>query len=235
VIVPLYEMFVRTLLRRGRLIGLLALGAVGVVLGVAIGASETADAIDDGTVMITTYGLAVVVPVTTLLLASSVLGDPNEDGTLVYLWLRPIARWRLVVAAVAATLTVALPVIVGPMAIAAAATGGGAELIRGTAVACAIGTVAYTGVFTWLGLRVRRAVVWGLAYILVWEGFVARAGATPSRLAIRASTRSLLTRMSHGPPRLISVSMATAIIIPLLAAAIGTALTIWRLHRQDVS
>jgi ABC-2 type transport system permease protein len=233
--VPLYRMFVRSLLRRGRLVALLALGAVGIIIGFAIGASSTADAVDDGTLMITTYGLAVVVPVTTLLLASSVLGDPNEDGTLVYLWLRPIARWRLAAAALAATLTVALPVIVVPMVIAAGATGGGTDLMRGTAVACILGTIAYTGVFTWLGLRARRAVVWGLGYILIWEGFVARAGATPSRLAIRASTRSILTRMSDGPPRLISVSAPTAVLIPIIAAAAGAALTIIRLHRQDVS
>jgi ABC-2 type transport system permease protein len=233
--VRLYAMFLRSLVRPGRLIGLLALGGVGILLGIAIGASTTADPIDDGTIMITTYGLAVVVPVTTLLLAASVLGDPNEDGTLVYLWLRPITRWRIVVAATGATLTVALPVVVVPMVIAAVATGAGAPLVRGTFAAATLGTIAYAGVFTWLGLRVRRAVVWGLAYILVWEGFVARAGTTPSRLAIRANTRSLLTHMSHGPTRLISVSKPTAIIIPLLAAAIGVVLTVWRLHRQDVA
>jgi ABC-2 type transport system permease protein len=233
--IPLYEMFVRSLLRRGRLIALIALGAVGVSIGFAIGANNAADAIDDGTIMITTYGLAVVVPVTTLLLASSVLGDPNEDGTLVYLWLRPMARWRIAAAAIASTLTVALPVTVIPMVIAAAATGGGDDLMRGTAAACILGTVAYTGIFTWLGLRLRRAVVWGLGYILIWEGFVARAGATPSRLAVRASTRSLLARMSHGPERLVSVSSTTAVLIPLIAAIAGAALTVVRLHRQDVS
>ena len=231
----LYEMFLASLVRRGRLAGLLALGGVGILLGIAIGASTTADAIDDGTIMITTYGLAVVVPVTTLLLASSVLGDPNEDGTLVYLWLRPIPRWRIVAASVGATLTIALPVVVVPMGLAAAATGAGAALISGTIAATTLGTVAYTGVFTWLGLRVRRAVVWGLAYILVWEGFVARAGTTPSRLAIRANTRSLLTHMADGPPRLISVSRPTAIFIPLLAAAVGALLTVRRLRRQDVA
>ena len=231
----LYEMFLASLVRRGRLAGLLALGAVGILLGIAIGASTTADPIDDGTIMITTYGLAVVVPVTTLLLASSVLGDPNEDGTLVYLWLRPIPRWRIVAASVGATLTIALPVVVVPMALAAASTGAGAALISGTIAATTLGTVAYTGVFTWLGLRVRRAVVWGLAYILVWEGFVARAGTAPSRLAIRANTRSLLTHMSHGPTRLISVSRPTAIVIPLLAAAVGALLTVRRLRRQDVA
>ena len=233
--VPLYEMFVRSLLRRGRLIALLGLGAVGIIIGFAIGASSTADSIDDGTIMITTYGLAVVVPVTTLLLASSVLGDPNEDGTFVYIWLRPIARWQIAAAALAASLTVALPLTVVPMVIAAGATGGGNDLMRGTAAACILGTIAYTGVFTWLGLRVRRAVVWGLGYILIWEGFVARAGATPSRFAIRASTRSLLTRMGHGPERLISVSGPTAVLIPLIAAALGAALTIRRLHHQDVT
>ena len=233
--VPLYEMFVRSLLRRGRLIALLALGAVGIIIGFAIGASSTADGVDDGTLMITTYGLAVVVPVTTLLLAASVLGDPNEDGTLVYLWLRPIARWRIAAAAFASTLTVALPITVIPMVIAAGATGGGNDLMRGTAAACILGTIAYASIFTWLGLRVRRAVVWGLGYILIWEGFVARAGATPSRLAIRASTRSLLTRMSHGPERLISVTSTTAVLIPLIASAAGVALTVARLHRQDVT
>lgn len=231
----LYKMFFASLVRRSRLAGLLTLGGVGILLGIAIGASTTADPIDDGTIMITTYGLAVVVPVTTLLLASAVLGDPNEDGTLVYLWLRPIPRWCIVAASVGATLTIALPVVVVPMAIAAAATGAGGALISGTIAATALGTVAYTGVFTWLGLRVRRAVVWGLAYILVWEGFVARAGTTPSRLAIRANTRSLLTHMSDGPTRLISVSRPTAILIPLLAAAVGVLLTVRRLHRQDVA
>jgi ABC-2 type transport system permease protein len=231
----LYEMFLNSLFRRGRLVGLLALGGVGILLGIAIGASTTADPIDDGTFMITNYGLAVVVPVTSLLLAASVLGDPNEDGTLVYLWLRPIARWRIVAAAVGATLTIAVPVVVVPMTLAAVATGAGGPLIAGTVAAATLGTVAYTGVFTWLGLRVRRAVVWGLAYILVWEGFVARAGTTPSRLAIRANTRSLLTHISHGPTRLISVSRPTAIVIPLLAAAVGALLTVRRLHRQDVA
>ena len=233
--VPLYEMFVRTLLRRGRLIALLALGGLGIIIGIAIGASTTADPLDDGTRMIAAYGLAVLVPVTTLLLAASVLGDPHEDGTLVYLWLRPIARWRIAAAALLATLTVALPLTVVPMVIAAGATGGGNDLMRGTAAACIVGTVAYTGVFTWLGLRVRRAVAWGLGYILIWEGFVARAGTTPSRLAIRASTRSLLTRIGHGPEHFISVSTPTAILIPLAAAAAGAAMTVVRLHRQDVA
>ena len=231
----LYRLFLASQATKGRIVGMLLLGAIGVIVGLAIGASAAADPIDDGTIMMTTYGLALFVPVVTLVFASSVLGDPNEDGTLVYLWLRPIARWRIVAAAVAATLTVTLPIVVVPMVLAAAATGAGAPLVRGTLAACLVATVGYTGVFLWLGLRVKRALVWGLAYVLVWEGFVARAGTTPSRFAIRANARSLLTHLSGGPTRLISVSEPTAIIVPLLAAVIGLALTIHRLSRQDVA
>ena len=211
----LYRLFLRTQATRGRLIGLLLLGALAVVLGYAVGASPSADPVDDGTILMVSYGLALFVPVATLVFASAVLGEPNEDGTLVYLWLKPIARWRIVAAA--------------------AATGAGAPLVRGTLAATVLATIAYTGVFTWLGLRVKRALVWGLAYILVWEGFVARAGANPSRLAIRANARSLLVRMSGGPTRLISVSKPTAIAIPIAAAVLGVVLTIRRLIRQDVA
>jgi ABC-2 type transport system permease protein len=232
---PLYRLFLSTQATKGRLIGLLALGAVAVVLGFSIHANSAADPIDDGTILMSAYGLGLFVPVATLVFASSVLGEPNEDGTLVYLWLRPIARWRIVGAALAATLTVTLPVVVVPMVAAAAVTGAGAPLVKGTLAACVVATVAYAGVFTWLGLRVKRALVWGLAYILIWEGFVARAGANPSRLAIRANARSLLTHISGGPHRLIEVSAPTAVILPLVAFVVAVVLTVRRLTRQDVA
>ena len=232
---PLYRLFLSTQATRGRLLGLLALGAVGVVLGFAIGANEAADAIDDGTILISSYGLTLFVPVTTLVFASAVLGEPNEDGTLVYLWLRPIRRWRIVAAAVAATLTVTLPVVVVPMVLAAAATGAGSDLVAATIAACGLATVAYACLFMWLGLRAKRALVWGLAYILIWEGFVARAGDNASRLAVRANARSLLTHLSGGPERLVAVSETTAVVLPLVAAAIALAFTVRRLVRQDVA
>jgi ABC-2 type transport system permease protein len=234
-VTALYRLFLSTQATKGRIAGLLALGAVAVVVAYAIGTSDTSDPLDDGTLLISGFGLTLFVPVTTLVFASSVLGEPNEDGTLVYLWLRPVARWRIVAAAMAATLSVTLPVAVAPMVVAAAVTGAGAPLVSATLAACAVATVAYAGVFTWLGLRVRRALVWGLAYILIWEGFVARAGDNPSRLSIRAHARSLLTHLADGPERLISVSLPTALLVPLLAAAVGLLFATRRLTEQDVA
>ena len=48
--------------------------------------------IEAGTSFIDAFGLSLLVPVTTLVFASAALGDPADDGTLVYLWLRPVPR-----------------------------------------------------------------------------------------------------------------------------------------------
>ena len=122
-----------------------------------------------------------------------------------------------------------------PLTIAAAATNGGSELVVGTAVSCTIAVVAYTGIFTFLGLRVRRAMAWGLAYILVWEGFVARAGGGTGFVSIRHHTVSILSRMADGPHRLMRSSATTAVLVPLAASAIAILLTTRRLQRQDVA
>jgi ABC-2 type transport system permease protein len=231
----LYRVLLRQQVTRGRLIGLGLLGLVAVLLGFAVGASEAADPVDDGIQLVNQFGLSLFVPVVTLVFAAAVLGDPNEDGTLVYLWLRPVARWRIALAALAATLTVALPVVVIPMVGAAIATGAGSDLVVATLVSCGLATLAYAGMFTWLGLRVKRALVWGLAYVLIWEGFVATASTNTARLSLRAQTRSLLSRLADGPESLVEVSLGTAIAIPLFAATAGIVLTVRRLARQDVA
>lgn len=218
-----------------RLVGLGALGAVAVLLGASLGGSDASETLDQGAALVGTYGLALLVPVVTLVFASSVLGDPSEDGTLVYLWLRPVPRWRLVATAGGAALALALPLTVVPLGLAAAATGGGARLVGATTVSAVLGVVAYAGIFTWLGLRVRRALLWGVLYVLVWEGFIARAGDTVALLALRTSTRSLLSHLAGAPPPDAAISPLASVGILVLAGAAGVALATRRLARQEVA
>ena len=60
--------------------------------------------------------------------------------------------------------------------------------------------IAYTGVFVALGLRVQRALVWGLLYIFIWEGFVAHGQPPPPRSPIRAYGRSILADITDVRP-----------------------------------
>jgi len=231
----LYHLMLRNQVTRARLFGLLALGAVGVLTGLAIGSSDIVDHQLAGARFVDTYGLALLAPVATLVFASAALGDPNEDGTLVYLWLRPVPRWRVIVASVSSSITVTWPVVVGPLLVAASVTGAGPDLVRGTAVAATVAVVSYSAVFVALGLRVKRALMWGLLYILIWEGFVAQANASAARLAIRSYTRSLLAEVGDTYLRLADVSLSAAYLVPFVVGAAAGVYATVRLRRQDVT
>ena len=229
-----YRVMLRLQATRARLLGLGALALVGVLLGFAVGASAT-DPLQAGTHLVNAFGLSPFAPLATLVLASASLGDLVDDGTLVYLWLRPVARWRLALGALLATLTVAVPLVLAPLVLAAVVTGAGRDLIVGTATAGALAVLVYSAVFQALGLRVRRALGWGLGYILIWEGFVANAGDNAARLTIRAYTRSVLARATGVPLRLAEISSGVAVAVPLVVAALAFWYTCRRLDRQDVA
>lgn len=231
-----FRLVLRAQLTPGRLLGMGALGLLAIGIALAIAAGDPADGrLRAGIDLVDAFGLTLLVPVGTLVFAAPALGEPAEEGTLVYLWLRPIARWRIAAGAFLATLVAALPLVAVPLIAAAAIVGGGGDLVLGTAAATVAGVAAYAGLFVGLGLRVRRALVWGLAYVLVWEGFVALAGATPARLAVRSYTRTLLTRIADGPADLAQVSLGAAVVVPGLVAVLAVAWTAWRLARQEVA
>lgn len=230
----IFRLVLRTQVTRGRAIALGVVGLLGVVLGAAVGRSSVFDRADAAYGFIGGYGLGLLVPVSALVFASAALGDPAEDGTLVYLWHRPISRLRIVAAALGAAWCIAIPFAVVPTALAAAFTRSGSEIIVSAAVSSAVATIAYSGLFLGLGLVVRRALTWGLAYVLIWEGFVARSGTGPARLSVLVYARSLLAHLGdHAPPRL-SASVGTALVVPLAVTLVAVVGTTWLLRRVDV-
>ncbi len=232
---PLYRLLLRSQVTRARVLALLAIGLVGIVVAFAIGASGNPDELRAGARFVNGFGLSLLVPVAALVFAAAALGDPSEDGTLVYLWLRPVRRSRIVVAAAASSFTVCWPLVVIPLTVAAAATGGGSALVLGTAMSATLGLVAYTGLFCALGLRVRRALVWGLLYIFIWEGFIATANDTAGRLAVRTYSRSVLTETADVTLRFAAISSPYRWIVPPLVAVVALAYATRRLRRQDVA
>jgi ABC-2 type transport system permease protein len=140
----------------------------------------------------------------------------------------------IALAAFAASLTVCLPVVGIPLVLAAALVGGGVELISGTLVAVLVSIIAYSAIFTAWGIRIRRALPWGLAYILLWEGFVAGAGRTASRLAIRSYSQSILSEYTGIGLRLAEFPLVVGIIVPLIVAGLALAYASHRLRVQDV-
>jgi ABC-2 type transport system permease protein len=231
----LYDVMLRTLVTRGRLAVLGSLGGLAVLLAALIGAGDDFDRVEEGARFVNLFGLSLLTPIVALVFAAASLGDPSEDSTLVYLWLRPVPRSRIVLAALAATLTVAAPLTVVPLVVAAALASGDQGVVVGTALAATVAVTAYASLFVWLGLRVRRALVWGLAYILIWEGFVANAGDNAAKLAVRAYSRSILAGIGDVDLRLGEISLGAAVVVPLVVAVAAAMLAIRRLARQDVA
>ena len=98
----------------GRIAALLGVGVI-VSLVVALvsragGEDESArrGSRDSESKLMSNLGFTIVVPIVALVFASAAFGDLKEDGTLVYLWLRPMDRWPMVVGGWLASVTVSL-------------------------------------------------------------------------------------------------------------------------------
>jgi len=210
------------------------LGVVAVALGLAVHFTNSGNRPGAAWSLVDSYGLSLLVPVVALVFASAALGDLAEDHTLVYLWLRPVPRSQLAIGAVAATITVVVPIAVIPLVIGAALTGDGGRLVAAAAVGGTLATVAYSAVFCGIGLRVRRALAWGMAYLLIWEQAVARVSHGAARASLFISSRSVAARVAGHPPPHNAVAWPTGLIFPLVVTVVAVALTARSLNRGEI-
>jgi ABC-2 type transport system permease protein len=228
----LTKLFIRLLATRARLL-ILSVLALGMVLLSVFALGH--DPIGRSWRLFSLYALGGLVPVASLVMGSSVFGDLVEDRTLVHLWLRPAPRRTLLLSAWVATLVLVVPFSVVVPAIALLAGGMSLHTALVAAASAALGTLAYTAAFVALGLRVRRALAWGLAYILIWEGAVANAGAGLARLALRLSTRSIAHRAFDGTTIRYPIATASAVVVLCVVTLVSLALGVRWLQRADVA
>jgi len=187
-----------------------------------------------GTPVLLGLGLAVVLPVTALIVGTGVLGSEIDDGTLVHILTKPLARRDIILAklgvAVGVTaVTAAVPLFVaGTLADSARL---GFALVAGAAV----GACAYTALFLLFSLLTRRPVLLGLVYILVWEGLLGRFVAGTRVLSIEQYVIAFTDKIA--PTALLDgrVSMPIAIIMSVIFAVGGTVIAIDRLRSFSIA
>lgn len=227
-----YRVVLRQLTSRGRIIGLSLLALIAPVSAWALGRSDPS--LDDAVNLVASVGFALVLPIVALVFGGAALGELREDKTLVYLWLRPMDRWPIVVGAACAAATIAAPITLISIVLAAVLTGAGNGIVAGTLLATVVGLIAYVSVFTLFGVWLKRFIVWGLAYILIWEGFIAQAGPGVARVALRKYTRSIVVDRTGADLDLADFSLTMGIVVPLVVAVAALAIAAWRLSNQDI-
>lgn len=231
-----YRLVIAQLITRGRLIALATVGVVVAVVAATVGASDSVDdPLEAAVRVIADLGFTTLVPIVALVFASASLGDARDDGTLVYLWLRPMDRWPVVVGAWLASITVSLPLTIVPLGAAAILVDGGGSLIGATVLAAVVGVLAYSALFVLAGLLLRNSIVWGLGYILIWEGIVAAFGDFAARLALRGYTRSIITSRTGVDLELGDLSLGLAVTVPLIVAAVALVAASRRLRSMDIA
>jgi ABC-2 type transport system permease protein len=231
-VAELSSLLLRGTLTRGRLVGLSMTGVLVLFVAVAIliGDGGAAAAV----VLVEEAGLALVVPVVAAVIATGVLGDAAEDGTLAHLLLTPRPRVRLATAAVSGAMIAAVVLTVPPLVVAVLVNGVSIRTVAAVAVATVAASCAYAAVFTALGLRVRRALIVGLVYIAVWETTLSRVADTAARLSLRQYATSLLAGLRGQPPpdRGVTALVAGVTLGVVVVAAVG--LTTRWLERTEV-
>ncbi|MEX1173389.1 MAG: ABC transporter permease subunit [Chloroflexota bacterium] len=234
-IAALVAMTLRGLLSRRRAILMLLLVLlpvlVGLLLRIAGGSRDAPEILD-------TLVIRTVLPLVALIVGTAAIGSEVEDGTIVFLVTKPIARWKIALTklVVAAGLTVAL--VVPPMLLTGALVGGlgGASLgvAFGFALAAMAGGTAYAFLFTALGAITSRALILGLGYTLLWEGVLAGLLEGTRFLSVRQATLGIASTLSGESIGRSTLDGVVAVVILVGVIAASVALTSLALARFQV-
>ena len=140
--------------------------------------------------LLTAFGIAILMPLLSLIAGTGSIGPEIDEGSIVYLLAKPLSRYSIVVTkfTVAAAVVVLFGVL--PIAVAGLVLTGevGSVTVSFTLGALAAG-VAYSAVFLLLAVVSRNAVVIGLVYALIWESLVG--GLVPGAQALSIQQWSL--------------------------------------------
>jgi ABC-2 type transport system permease protein len=233
VMAPLIEVTLRGLLGRRRTLLLVLLAGLPVLIALLIrisGGRPDADRVLDTLVVRT------VMPLVALIVGTAAIGSEIEDGTAVYLMVKPIPRWRIALAKglVAAGLTAAL--VVPAVVLTGFLLGDRTDPmtpIVGFAVACLVGGSAYAVAFMALSVFTSRALLLGLAYILIWEGVLSGVLEGTKFLSIRQATLGVAAGLGvEVPDDPLVPAVSVAVLVVVLVG--GFLLASWKLARFEI-
>jgi ABC-2 type transport system permease protein len=162
----------RGMLGRRRALLLVLLPATLLVLAVGITVLGHGDE-HVAAVLLQRYGLGTLLPLVALVVTTGVLGTEIDDGSIVFLLSKPIARpvvvrTKLAVAIGLTAVFAAVPVLLAGLVM----VGGADGLAVGFGLGALAGVVAYSAIFVLINVLTRHAVVAGLLYALVWESLI---------------------------------------------------------------
>jgi ABC-2 type transport system permease protein len=176
------------------------------------------------------FGLAVVLPLTALIIGTSVLGAEIDDGSVVHLLATPVRRSTVIfskfLVAVALTmLFVAVPELLAGLI----ATGSAGKLALGLFAGALAGSVIYNAVFVMISVLTTRAIAVGLLYLLIWESLLGNFVSGARLLSVEQYSLGIANWIAHDANLNAHLGVGTALVMGVIVTAITLALAIRRL------
>jgi ABC-2 type transport system permease protein len=180
--------------RRGLLLFILP----GVLFGLCVLLALTVDNTGDfSAALLQQFGLAVIVPLVSLVAATGAIATEIDDGSIVYLLSKPIKRSAIVLTKACVAIGVIFVLAAVPMFLSGLVLDSSDP---GTAVAFGIGSlvagIAYTAIFVALSVISGNAVTIGLFYALLWESVMGQYVDGARALSVQQWTLALIDKLS---------------------------------------
>ena len=186
-----------------------------------------------------TFGFSVLLPLTALIIGTSVLGAEIDDGSIVHLLATPVRRSAVVVTkfVIATGLTMVFAAV--PELIAALISGGGSIPANGApglvtldagkfAVALFVGALAcsviYNAVFVMVSVATTRAIAVGLLYVLVWEVLLSNFVSGVKLLSISHYGLGIANGLVNDPLLEAGLGVLTSVVMGAIVTAVALAL-----------
>ena len=196
-----------------------------------------------------TFGFSVLLPLTALIIGTSVLGAEIDDGSIIHLLATPVRRSAVIVTkfAVATVLTMvfaAVPELIaaliagGGTAEAPASTGPGAVAITGPvaisgsnlAIGLFVGALAcsviYNAVFVMVSVATTRAIAVGLLYVLIWEALLSNFVSGARLLSVGHYGLGIANGFAHDASLAAGLTVLTSVVMGAIVTVAALALAV---------
>lgn len=220
---------------KARVLSILGASVAGMLIAFFVGTSDPSNPKGVAIDLVNGFGLNLIVPIAALVIGTAALGNPIEDGTYVYLWLRPIGRWKITFAAFAVTVAAVVPLAAIPTAISVLFLDSSLALALQVLFAMFFATVGYSAVFVLIGHLTTRGLFWGVGYLLIFEQFIARGGDSLGFFSMHSHAVSILSNETGIDLAMNYYRTSTGVFAILVAAGVFLGISTLRQSEMEVA
>ncbi|HEY7356221.1 MAG TPA: ABC transporter permease [Ktedonobacterales bacterium] len=240
---PIFTLTLRALARSRRALVVIALLCVPVLLALVYVASEGKSSGESFVIeLFIQLVLPILLPLTALIFATSALGGEVEDRTLLYLTLRPVSRWVVIVAKLLASAlitTVLVEVSLAATYLIGTQGAGSTQNFDAILLAGLVGCLAYSSLFLLVGLWLpRRGLLVGFIYVLLWEGTFSQLSTGLATFSVRRYVEGALdanlnaAALANSVP--VNISGSASLIVLACVLLGGVLVATWKLQQMEL-